>query len=47
MANKNQKFWVRALCIGLVAVMVISTAILAITLIINGLSQDAAALIVR
>ena len=46
MANKQQKFWVRAVCIGLAAIMVISVAILAITLIISG-SQNAASFIVR
>lgn len=35
MANKKQKFWVRAICIALAAVMVGGVAYLAVTLILS------------
>ena len=47
MANNKQKFWVRFICIALAAIMVGGVAYLAVTLIISGMSQNAAAFIVR
>lgn len=44
MANKNQKFWVRFLCIALAAIMVGGVAYLAVSLILNS-SQTASAFI--
>ena len=35
MANNKQKFWVRAICIALAAVMVGGVAYLAVTLILS------------
>ena len=47
MANNKQKFWVRALCIALAAIMIGGVAYLAVTLIISGMTQNAASFIVR
>lgn len=47
MANNKQKFWVRFMCIALAAVMIGGVAYLAVTLIINGMTQNAASFIVR